>query len=144
MVIAFAAILSIESSSLEATARAKKMTTVAMLAKNLMLDAENEFQERTFTELDKERNGQFEAPYEAFSWEREVIEVEFPNLLSGMGGEDGTPREVELVSRLITKYLKESLREVIVRVKWKKGDGEKTFSLSTYWVNLNQPFPTSE
>jgi hypothetical protein len=45
--------------------------------------------------------------------------------------------------KYITNYLSKAIREVTVTVFYKKGSGEGTFSVSTYWVDLNRQFTMS-
>ncbi|MGE0614563.1 MAG: prepilin-type N-terminal cleavage/methylation domain-containing protein [Bacteriovoracia bacterium] len=148
MVIVLTSIFSIESGSILATERAREMTTVSMLAKDAMVDFELKFQEKPFNEVAEEESGQFEEPFQAYSWTRTVKEVEFPNLGIGnaQSGKDsgGAENQTELLSKLVTNFLSKALREVTITVKWKKLDSEQTFSLSQYWVDLNHEFSLSE
>lgn len=158
MLVAFAAIMAVESNSINATTRAKTMNVVAMLAKNRMVQLEYEFEGKTFDEFKKENSGTFEEPYQDYRWKTEVKEIKFPPLTipgskqgdsSGAtpgpaGGAEGATDAVELLTKLITQYLSKAVREVTVTVLWKKGGGEQSFSVSTYWVDLNHEFQLSE
>jgi type II secretion system protein I len=160
MVIAFAAILSVESSSINASARAHQMNIVAMLAKDQMVETESGFLGKTFDEVKKEDHGAFPEPYQDYSWNTSVKEIEFPalniNALGGggsgdqsgnssNGGDQGQNEEmVETVSKLITQYLSQAVREVTVTINLKKGGGEQHFSVTTYWVDLNHEFQLSQ
>lgn len=121
MVIAFAAILSVESSSINASARAHQMNIVAMLAKNQMVETEYQIEGRTFEEVKKEDHGVFPEPYQDYSWNTTIKEVEFPALnfnpaaggdqsSSQAGGNQPPDDMVEQVSKLITQYLASSSR----------------------------------
>lgn len=152
MVVALTSILSIESSSLNASARAKQMNVVAMLAKGKMVEVEYDIEGKTFEEVKKENAGAFPAPYADYRWTWVVKELEFPNLSlappSGegdSGGATGGATEItETLTKLVTKFFSKALREVTVTVFWRRGDGEQSFSVSTYWVNLNHEFQLSE
>ncbi len=150
MVLAFTAILMVENNSINATTRAKQMNIVAMLAKNAMIDAEFEIENLSFEEVKKEESETFAKPYEAYRWKREIKEIEFPSINltgGGDGGEDGgegtSSGLQEQFAKLISKYLSEAIREITITISWKKGESEQSFSVSSYWVNLEHEFPLS-
>ncbi|MCM2278700.1 MAG: prepilin-type N-terminal cleavage/methylation domain-containing protein [Oligoflexia bacterium] len=146
MVLAFASILSVESGSINASARARQMNIVGMLAKSKMVETEYQIEGKSFEEIGKEAGGAFEAPYEDYRWTTAVKELEFPNLASGkqeqgaVAGSEGA----DMISGLLTKFLSQSVREVTVTVFWKRGNAEQSFALSTYWVDLNHEFSLSQ
>jgi len=147
MFVAFAAILSVQSGSINASARAKQMTVVAMLAKTTMSEVEYKFEGKAFDEVKKEDGGQFKAPYQDYRWTSTIKELKFPSILGGGGGEDkkdGAADAADRIGKLFAKYLSKAIREVNVTIFWKRGTGEQRFDLSTYWVNLNEEFPLSE
>lgn len=150
MLVAFSAILLIESSSIATSIKSKRMNIVAMLAKNAMVDAEIEFQERTFNEVTKSASGTFDEPYRDFTWKREIKEIEFPNInfsaamaaVEGEGADDpgSKTRAVEILTKVLTNYLSKALREVTVTITWELAGGSQSFSLTTYWADLNHEF----
>jgi general secretion pathway protein I len=154
MVLAFASILAVESNSISATTRAKEANIVAMLARNKMVDLEYSVEGKTFDEVKKTDAGHFDPPYESYRWETAVKEIKFPNMNFGGGGtqsgssrsssEDQGNQYVELLTKLVTNFFTKALREISVTVYWKRGTGESSFSVSTYWVDLNHEFETSE
>ena len=150
MVIAFAAIFSIQSSSIQVASRAQKTSTVAMLLKNAMVKAELDIEGKSFDEVKKEESGTFEAPFQEYSWTRKVKELEFPNLVpkstSGEAGEskDSQDQSSEMMGKLVTKYLSQSVRQVQVDIKWNKLGHEQSVSASTFWVDLNHEMALSE
>lgn len=155
MVIAFASILTVESGSLNASARAKQMNIVAMLAKNKMVETEYEIEGKTFDEVAKESSGSFDAPFQEFSWQTTIKEMTFPNLALGQGSPEGGggasntqdsagSEMATMMAKLVTKFFSKSIREVTVNILWKRGSGEQRYSVSTYWVDLNHEFELSE
>ncbi len=158
MAVAFAAILSIEAGSIESSIKTRNMITVQMLARNLMIETERKIESKVFSEIKKEDAGQFEAPYQEYKWKREVKEIEFPDLsmllakksdaaagdvASALGGAPGAASNnwmVEQMTKKVSEYITKAIREVTITVIWKRGTGEQTYSLSTYWVSLNEPF----
>ncbi|MFL5812366.1 MAG: prepilin-type N-terminal cleavage/methylation domain-containing protein [Bdellovibrionia bacterium] len=159
MLIAFAAILGIQSNSINTTIRARSVTTVAMLLKDEMVQTEYEIQGKSFDEVKKEDAGTFPAPYNAdYRWTRVVKEIEFPNLDMASGGgstSTGTPSNkngnqegpnemLSLVTKLVTQFLSKALREVTVTVYYKTGGKEMSYSATTYWVDLNHEFQLSQ
>jgi len=153
MVLAFSSILAVEQGSINASTRAKEMNIVGMLAKNQMVETEYKIEGKTFDEVKKEESGTFEAPYEEYRWKTTVQELKFPSLGSlgggsgekkSGGGDEAQNQMTTLVTKLLTNFLSKAIREVTVTVIWKRGSGEQSFSLATYWVDLNYEFKLSE
>jgi general secretion pathway protein I len=156
MVLALSSILAIESGSINASARAKQMSVVAMLARNEMIMTEFDFEGKTFDEMEKEKTGQFEAPYSDYGWKREIKEIEFPpiNPAAAAPNADGSQASsnndqdnganVDTMAKLITQFLSKSIREVSVSVLWKKSGKEQSFTVATYWVDLNHAFDLTQ
>lgn len=146
MVVTLASILSVESGSIMTSARARQMNVVAMLARNKMSEMENLVEGKVFDEVKKEDGGAFEAPFQDYRWSLAIKEVKLPSLnLSGGGGGQPISDVVSLLTRLVTKYLSKSLREMTVAILWTGKSGkEQSFSVSTYWVDLNRDFELSE
>ncbi len=153
MLVAFSSILMVESASLRTSEKARQMNVVAMLAKNLMVEAENTFEGKPFNEVKKEESGQFPAPYEDFRWKRTIKELEFPNMSFGGGdkkegasssSDSGQDQFTELLTKLMTSYFSKAIREVQVTISWQRGSGEQSFTTSTYWVDLNHEFSLSQ
>lgn len=150
MVLAFASILAVESNSINATVRAREMNIVAMLAKGKMVDFEYKVEGKTFEEVRKEEGGNFDAPYESYRWKTEVREIKFPNMNLNAGGDKkkddggGGDQFAEMLTKLVTNYFSKAIREIAVTIFWKRGSGEVSYTVSTYWVDLNHEFQTTE
>lgn len=152
MVVSLAAILAVESSSIQASNRAKQMSVVAMLAKNLMIDVEYQLEGKSFTEIKPEESGSFDPPFQDYRWTWKIKEIQLPELSVASGGGEsassgGSPSSqndsIGLLTKLLTKFLSQSIREVKVSVLWKKGSLNQDFSVTTYWVDLNHEFSTA-
>ncbi len=146
MTLAFASILAIESGSINATTRAKQMNIVGMLAKNQMVETEFAIQGKTFDEIPKEKSGTFESPYQDYRWQTKIKELSIPNFMGMAGGSSGEGKETtgggsapggDMINQVISSNLSKAIRQVSVTVFWKQGAKEKSFALSTFWVNLN-------
>lgn len=161
MALAFASILAVESGSINASARAKQMNIVGMLARNMMIETEYKIQNKTFDEIQKVEEGNFKEPYQDFHWKTEITEMKFPPLgqalfggsksSDGGGGgasdslsNNGQNQATDLLTKLITNFLSKAIRSVKVTISWKRGKGTQTFSLTEFWVNLNASFNLSE
>lgn len=158
MAVAFSAILAVEGGAINASARAKQLNVVAMLAKNQMIDTEYVIEGKKFEEVEKEKSGTFDAPYQEYRWKRTIKEMKFPNLAGGKGKKPdqgnagssatgGNNRQTELgdmVGKLITNFFSKAMREVTITVTWTRGKGEQSYSVSTYWVDLNHEFKITE
>jgi prepilin-type N-terminal cleavage/methylation domain-containing protein len=156
MMVAFASILMVQSSSVNTSMKAKQMNVVAMLARNEMIRFESDIEGKPFNEVKKDETGQFKEPYQDYTWVRTVREMKFPSLNMGGGGDGaakggddpaattGVDQVTELLTKLMTKYFSDAIREITVTIKWKRGKGEQSFSVSTYWVDLNHEFKFTE
>lgn len=156
--IGISAILVAENNSLEVTLRAKRMTTVAMLAKNAMIQAEREIEGKTFDETKKEASGTFDAPYADYRWERKIKEITFPNVLdssgagaAGAGGSSSSDKSdqmkdpnVERIVKVATNYLSKSTRELTITILWTEKKQEQSFIMSQYWVDLKHAFDIND
>lgn len=149
MVLAFTAILAVQSGSLQATIKSRQLNVVAMLARNRMVDAELQIQGKTFDEVQKEQQGTFEAPYQDYRWKQEIKEIEFPSMNLGKAsstdsGGEGVDALSERLYKLFGQYLSQALRLVNVTIYYKRGKTEGSFTVSTYWVDLNSEFKFNE
>jgi prepilin-type N-terminal cleavage/methylation domain-containing protein len=152
LAIGIGAILVAENNSLDVTLRAKRMNTVATLARNVMVEAEREIQGKPFLEVRTESFGKFDAPFAEYSWERKIKEITFPKIMSqNQGGSEGKAEgenavdpNVERVVKIATNYLSKASREVTVTILWKDKGEEQKFSVSQYWVDLNHEFKMAE
>ena len=152
MLVAFASILAVESSSINSSEKAKHLNIAGMLAKSKMIDSEFEWEGKTFDEFNKEAGGPFKDPYQEYKWKRIVKEVKFPALGGpasdkkdgSKGGDEGTDQNTEMLTKLMSNFMTKAIREVTVTISWKKGAGEQSFAVSTYWVNLNNEFQLTE
>jgi len=163
LTVSLASIISVESGSINATDRAHQMNIVAMLAKNTMVNTEAKIEGKQFQEIPKEETGQFDAPYDRYSWKVMVKELKFPSLADlgnfNSNGQDnhsgmGTNQITDTISRLMTSYMSNAIREVTVSIFWNRpGDTDSSststqknpgYSVSMYWVNLNHAFNLSE
>lgn len=138
---ALPAIILTRRNNIESMIVARRMNIVAMLAKQRMIQAEIEVQGKPFTEVSESVSGQFDPPHQDYSWTREIKEVTFPNLLTGLsesgdgsGGKSQTGMQAE---DMVTKYLSNSVRELVITVSWKSGEDVQSYKVAQYWVNLN-------
>ncbi len=137
MMVAFASILMVESSSINTASKAKQMNTVTMLAKNLMAETELEIRGKKFGEVKKEGSGTFSAPFENFSWKKEIKEVSLPvSALIPPSESEGEIVQVQEMGKQVAESISKSIREVIITISYKKGSGTQDYTVSTYWVDL--------
>lgn len=144
LAIGIGAILVAENNSLDVTLRAKRMTTVAMLAKNALIQAERDVAGKSFTEVKTEEGGQFPSPFQEYHWERKIKEITFPNILDQSKAKKDEVSKVDentaRVVKIATNYLSKSSREITVTIKWTDKKEEQKFSVSQYWVDLDHAF----
>jgi general secretion pathway protein I len=152
MTMAFAAILSMISDGINASARTHKMTIVSMLAKRQMVEVEYKYEGKTFDEVKKEDGGTFPTPYEEYRWTYEIKEIEFPNLGGGNSSSGGAASDTDsnsseiadMMTKLVTQFLSKAIRQVSVTIFWKNGTKEQNFAVATYWVDLNHEFQLTQ
>lgn len=147
MVTALATIFTIEGSSLGASEKAKRMNVVAMLAKDKMVETEYDLEGKTFDEIEKEKTAAFEEPFQDYSWKRTIKELQFPTLGTGAAAgaaDEQNAQVMEMISKLFSNYLSKALREVTITIIWKRAGKDQTFSVTTYWVDLNHAFELSQ
>jgi prepilin-type N-terminal cleavage/methylation domain-containing protein len=151
MAICFGSILAVEGGAINASTRSKQMSDVATLLRNQMIETEYKIEGKKFEEVKKEDQGIFKDPYAAYSWKRVIKEITLPDLTSLLSGggnkdssKDGPNQYAEMIGKRVTKFLSKALREVTVTILWTKGGNQLTYSASTYWVDLNYDFNTTE
>jgi general secretion pathway protein I len=92
MLIAFSSIIAIQSSAMNSALKARQIDEVSVLARNAMIQTEVEISGKKFEDIAAELSGQFEDPFQDYSWTRKIKEVKLPNL-SGLakaaGGDSG-------------------------------------------------------
>ncbi|MGE4233796.1 MAG: prepilin-type N-terminal cleavage/methylation domain-containing protein [Bacteriovoracia bacterium] len=144
MAIAFAAILSSQSGSINLTKKSKDLNVASWLAKNLMVESEHLFEGKQFSELPKEESKAFGAPFNNYKWKREVREIKFPDFTPPQKEGEGLPEPVRLLGKSVSKYLENSIRELVVTISWErptpKGPAIQELVLTTYLIDLSKEF----
>lgn len=141
MALALAAIYTSQSDGIFRTIKTKEFNIAGWLAHNKMVESEHLMEGKPFSELKKEESETFKSPFENYRWSREVRELKFPDLPLGGGKEgEGVPEPVRILAKTLTKFLNNSIRELVITVKWDRGAGEQKLVLSTYLVDLNAEF----
>lgn len=146
MTLALSSIISVESGAINASARAKQMNIVAMLIKNQMIKTEYDIEGKTFDEVEKEKSEAFEAPYETYTWKRVIKEITFPTINPGNSDPNDTSvdQNADTMAKTISQFLSKAIREVDVSVNWKKDGKDQSFTVATYWVDLNHAFDVQQ
>lgn len=152
MLVTFGAVLSVISTSLQSSVRTTELSTATMLARNLLIESEYKWEGKPFNEIKKEETGTFPEPHQDYAWKREIKEITFPNIASaaekkaGSSSDDGggDDQVTEIMNKLVTEFFSKALREVTITVIHNKTGGAQTYSISTYWVNLNNEFKFSQ
>jgi prepilin-type N-terminal cleavage/methylation domain-containing protein len=141
LAIGIGSILVAENNSLDIMVRAKRMTTVAMLAKNAIIEAEREIEGKSFTEVKEEESGQFKSPFQEYRWERKINEVKFPEIMNDKQEKKDEVSKVDentiRVIKIATNYLNKATREITVTIKWTESKQEQQYTVSQYWVDLD-------
>jgi prepilin-type N-terminal cleavage/methylation domain-containing protein len=155
MLVSFSSILAIQSSSMNSALRSRQIHEVGMLARWAMAQTEVEVIGKKFDEIREEESGQFEEPYQDYTWTRKVKEITMPNLAgiakaaqdanAGANASKSEEEEknsaiLEQMTKVITNFLSKAVREVTLTVSWKRGATTQKYELAMYWVDLNSDF----
>ena len=150
MLVAFSSILAIQSSAMNSALKSRQIHEVSVLARNAMLQTEVEISGKKFDDISTELSGQFEDPYQDYTWTRKIKEVKLPNL-SGISkaaqgdkaqadADEQNSAMVEQMTKVITNFLSKAVREVTITVSWKRGTTTQKYDVAMDWVDLNSDF----
>ncbi len=146
----------------------KNLTVAVQLARGKLLDCENDYLEKGFREDEYEREGKFdEEGHEDFFWECHVYKPEFPqpsdgDIAEGMesANEMRDPQGLNQnnpmadigmgmlvpAMQIISDIVADSIREVVVIVRWKNGEVPDSLRVVTHLTDttavLNAPIPS--
>lgn len=140
MAVAFSAILTSQSGSIHLTVKTKELNLAGWLAQRMMVESEHLLENKPFSEIDKLKIGKFDAPFERFGWKREVKELKFPDLAQPTKEGEGIPEPVRILAKTLSKFLNDSVREMVITVTWQRGQSEQTLVLSTYLIDRKAEF----
>lgn len=140
MTVALGAILTSQSGGIVQATKSKEMNTAGWLAQRVMVESEHLYEGKPFSELEKEKAEKFAAPFEKFSWKREVRELEFPDFTQPGKEGEGASEAVRILGKVMTKYLNTAMREMVITIHWQRGTSEQSLTLSTYLIDLNAEF----
>lgn len=140
--------------SMRQVSRAKMMTIATLLAREKMIEVEDELFEEGFSEFDEEDKGDFGRDFKRFSYKLNIEKVELPaaadtdglsqTLTEGAGGEgEGAGGGMAaLGGQMIGQYLEmirsvieQSIRRVTLDVIWKEGRRERSITVSCYYTD---------
>lgn len=134
--------------------RAKMMTIATLLAREKMIEVEDELFEEGFSEFDEEDTGDFGRDFKKFSYKVTIEKVELPavadseglsqTLTEGAGdeGEGAAGGMAALGGQMIAQYMEmirgvieQSIRRVTLDVIWKEGRRERSMTVSCYFTD---------
>jgi general secretion pathway protein I len=156
------------SRNIKAENHAKMMTAATFLAREKMVDLEDELYEKGFGEFEKEQNGSFDDKgFSRFSWRALVDKVELPSaeqlqtVLSNaqtarqtlQGGSTDTSVQQQAGSGsplgmgasaigsqfgIIKDVLEQAIRRVTIKIGWVEGRTPKEVELVAYYVDVRR------
>ena len=103
-----------------------------------MIETEFEIKNKQFDSVQTESAGHFEKPFEEYSWKRTVKKIEFFNFTYLMKT-DTISEQDQQMGQFVSKYLNDSLREIVISVR--NQDMKGSYDISTYWVDLTKALP---
>ena len=142
-------------SSVRFVGHAKQMTIATMLARQLMVETEDELFEEGFSDFEEEKKGDFkEQGFETFRYVLKVDKVELPTEIDAEGaadavggagdGDDSTAtggvlgvgaKMMASQFEMFRNILEQSIRRVTVRVLWGAKKHERFISLVAYFTD---------
>lgn len=140
MSVALGAILTSQSGGIIQATKSKEINIAGWLAHKVMVESEHLYEGKPFSELEKEKKERFLAPFEKFTWKREVRELEFPDFTQPGKEGESIAEPVRILGKVMTKYLNTSMREMVITITWQRGTTEQSLTLTTYLVDLNAEF----
>ncbi len=88
--IGIGSILISENNSLDVSFRAQRMQSVAMLARNTLIQTEHDLEGKSLDEGKEQDGGKFDVPFAEYSWETKIKKIEFPNLMESLANSGGS------------------------------------------------------
>lgn len=155
MLVAFSSILAIQSSSMSSALKSRQIHEVSMLARWAIAQTEVEISGKKFDEMSEELTGQFDEPYQDYTWTRKIKEIKLPNLQglskaasAATGGDSSSNKDeeeknsaiMEQMTKVITNFLSKAVRQITMTVHWKRGTFDQSYEVAMYWVDLNSEF----
>jgi len=135
LAIALGSILGIQTGSLRASAHAKHLQIITLLARSKMNETQFELK-RSFEEVPFKKAGNFGPLYPQYRWEREIKTLNFHPLAQVVSQylktQEGGSQDLQVINEVF-KYFSETIREVKITIYWKK----YAYNVATYWVKLN-------
>ena len=134
LAISMTTLLTFSGNTMIKSGRAERLVVATMLAKQRMTEIEIELMEaQKKNEFPDERTeeGNFDEPFEDYSWAMEVRKVELP--APPMGEEGGIQA---MVGRQLSKEIAKTVRELMLTIKWNEMGEEQTLDLVTHIVKL--------
>jgi general secretion pathway protein I len=135
----------IKSRALDASVLSEETNIAVMLAENKMAELESRLLGENFNLISETDEGKWDAPYEAYSWKRELREVEIPRYLLATGGEGYDPNSPEsTMFKILSDHINKTVRELTLTVEWESYVGQEQIKVSTFLVkqdeDLSLPF----
>ena len=134
--------------------RAKMMTIATLLAREKMIEIEDEMFEEGFSDFDEEDSGDFGREYKRFTYEVKIEKVELPAAADAEGLSQSLKEGAEdegmgagggmaaLGGQMIAQYLEmirstieQSIRRVTLEVFWKEGRRKRSLTVSCYYTD---------
>jgi general secretion pathway protein I len=128
------ALINSSGNTLIKSGRAERISIATMLARAKMADIEIDLEKQKakgeFPD-EKEEEGQFDEPYEDYSWKMGIRRVDLP---APVTGESGSLQA--MIGRTLTKEISNTVRELKLIVKWEELGEEQTMEIVTHIVKL--------
>jgi len=134
LAISMTTLLTFSGNTMIKSGRAERLVVATMLAKQRMTEIEIELMEaQKKNEFPDERTeeGNFDEPFEDYSWAMEVRKVELP---APPMDEEGSIQA--MVGRQLSKEIAKTVRELMLTIKWNEMGEEQTLDLVTHIVKL--------
>lgn len=147
-VLAVLGAVNIAQGSVRASAEAKDIAMATWLLQGLMADLETKLEtEGIDRACEAEKKGQFEEPYERYSWATYCHQIDFKlseqaaAMAKQLAGEEAEAVEENPIAKMILdlagKYISDASRELHVEVFWNDGRTNRDVTATTHFVRYD-------
>ncbi|MFH1652661.1 MAG: prepilin-type N-terminal cleavage/methylation domain-containing protein [Pseudomonadota bacterium] len=134
MAMSLVVLLGFEGNTVRMSGRSKDITVASWLARLKIVEIQMELakdkKKGEFPE-DKSENGDFEEPFQDYSWNMVLRKVELP---APPGIEEGSMQD--MIAKQLTQQISQSVRELKVSIKHRLWDEKRAVVVTTHMVKL--------
>lgn len=117
--------------------KSKITVTATQLLQRRIAEFEAKYKDKTVDELKEDESGDFGDDYPGFTWSVKTQPFILPPITSQ--NEDKAQAAIEdLIFKAISQYLEKAVREVLVKVTYKKGKLNFEYTLNSHFIDYTK------